>query len=160
MTRQANLPPGLAGRVDTRARLARLADSIASSHVRSTDGRAATSIGSPFTTVGVERYGRVAAARGIEPRHAFLDRELVDFATWIPPGLLLRDGYPKWALRTAMAGQLPPDVTWRRGKEHLGWRFNLARYRLMAERMGIKPAASTADWEASLMSLARKQLCL
>jgi asparagine synthetase B (glutamine-hydrolysing) len=81
---------------------------------------------SNYTTVGLERYERVAAARGIEPRHPFLDRELIEFCAWIPFSLRLRDGWPKWVLRQAMAPALPADVAWRLGKDHLGWRFNHA----------------------------------
>jgi len=87
---------------------------------------ACSSMESAYTTAGVERYGRVAARRGIEPRHPFLDRELIEYCAWLPLRLRLRHGWPKWALRAAMVDQLPRDVAWRQGKEHLGWRFNLA----------------------------------
>lgn len=85
-----------------------------------------TSMNSADLQAGVERYGRVAAAHGIEPRHPFLDRQLIEYCAWLPLSLRLRDGYPKWVLRQALVGVLPDQVTWRRGKEHLGWRFNFA----------------------------------
>jgi asparagine synthetase B (glutamine-hydrolysing) len=115
-----------ARRIDLAGRLRRLNDALAKLRLRSPDGLAGTSMTSNYTTVGVERYGRVAASRGIEPRHPFLDRDLIEFCAWIPWDLRQRDGWPKWILRQAMASALPENVAWRLGKDHLGWRFNHA----------------------------------
>lgn len=79
-----------------------------------------------YVHAAVERYGRVAAREGVEPRHPFLDRELVELHAWMPPGLRSRQGWSKWALRQAMTGLLPHGVAWRREHEHLGLRFNAA----------------------------------
>ncbi len=97
---------------------------------------ARSSMASPFTTAGLERYGRVAAHLGVEPRHPFLDRELIEYCAWIPLNLRLRNGWPKWALRTAMGPLLSQDVAWRRGKEHLGWQFDLALYPRVSTLLG------------------------
>jgi len=106
-----------------------------------------SSMASTFTTAGVERYGRVAAHLGIEPRHPFLDRELIEYCAWIPLGLRLRNGWPKWALRAAMEPLLPREVVWRRGKEHLGWRFNLAVYPRVGAVLGSSVSTDRAYLE-------------
>lgn len=64
----------------------------------------------------VERYARVAASQGIEARHPFLDRRLVEFCAALRRELLVRDGWSKWILRRASEGFLPDDVRWRRGR--------------------------------------------
>jgi asparagine synthase (glutamine-hydrolysing) len=135
--RSTLIAPDLANRIDLAGRLRRLRDELARQRIRSPDGQAGTSMTLNYTTVGVERYGRVAAARGIEPRHPFLDRDLIEFCAWIPWNLRLRDGWPKWILRQAMASTLPADVAWRLGKEHLGWRFNHALLGRIVQQRGF-----------------------
>lgn len=84
----------------------------------------AQSISSPVLTTGRERYDRVAAAAGIEPRDPFMDIRLLDLSLRLPFNQIQRDGWPKFVLRSALRGKLPEKVIWRRGKQHLGWRFN------------------------------------
>jgi asparagine synthase (glutamine-hydrolysing) len=95
----------------------------------------ARTIAHPYLTVGVERYGRVAAALGLEPRHPFLDRRLVELCVALPGEQKLRDGWPKAVLRRGMAGRLPDTVRRQRGKEHLGWAFTIALMRAARERL-------------------------
>lgn len=135
LTKESGLAPEYVKCVDLAGRLRRLRVSIEAGRHESLGRDHRTSVASPLSTAGIERYSRVAAAWGVEPRHPFLDVDLVEFAPWMPPHLLLKQGYPKWALREAMAGLLPADVAWRRGKEHLGPEFNratLARLRAAA----------------------------
>lgn len=75
--------------------------------------------------VGRERYDRVAAHFGVEPRDPFMDRRVVAFGLSLPMDQLQAGGWPKIVLRRAMAGLLPDAVRWRRGKEHLGWTFSM-----------------------------------
>jgi asparagine synthase (glutamine-hydrolysing) len=86
----------------------------------------ASSITHPFLAGGRERYDRVAAALAIEPRDPFLDLRVVTFCLSLPGAQLQADGWPKIILRRAMAGLLPDDVRWRKGKQHLGWTFTVA----------------------------------
>jgi asparagine synthase (glutamine-hydrolysing) len=81
----------------------------------------ARSLGHPFLAVGLERYDRVAAAAGVEPRHPYLDRRLIDFCLRLPGEQKLRGGWPKAILRRSMAGRLPDAIRWRKGRDHLGW---------------------------------------
>ena len=55
-------------------------------------------------------HDRLAAAYGIEVRHPFLDRRLVEYVLAIPPEQLFRLGTYKNLLRRAMAGVLPEAV--------------------------------------------------
>jgi len=80
----------------------------------------------PYIVVARERYDRVAASFGIEPRDPFLDRRLIDFVLALPADQIEHDGWPKIILRRAMAGLLPDAVRWRVGKEHVGWLFEEA----------------------------------
>ncbi len=74
-------------------------------------------------TVGRERYDRVAAHFGVEPRDPFMDRRVWEFCQSVPMDQLQAGGWPKMLLRRSMAGLLPDKVRWRRGKQHLGWTF-------------------------------------
>jgi asparagine synthase (glutamine-hydrolysing) len=57
-----------------------------------------------------EAIDRVTSALGVEYRHPFLDRRLVEFCYGLPGEQRLRDGKPKTVLRNAMAGRLPGSV--------------------------------------------------
>ncbi|MEH6836221.1 asparagine synthase-related protein [Falsihalocynthiibacter arcticus] len=77
----------------------------------------------PHLAVARERYDRVASCVAIEPRDPFMDLRVVDFCLSLPANQLLSDGWPKMILRRAMDGQLPDQVRWRHGKQHLGGDF-------------------------------------
>lgn len=95
-------------------------------------GRAGTVMDAPYAYAAIDRYGRVAARHGVEPRHPFLDRELVELHRRIPVRLVNRGGWSKWPLRQAMADILPAPIAWGAPRRHLGAEFNVARTRGMA----------------------------
>jgi len=109
-------------------------------------------ITNPSLVVGRERYDRVAAQFAIEPRDPFLDIRLIAFCLSLPDGLLQHDGWPKMIMRRAMTGILPDQIIWRRGKEHLGWRFTTVLMRrwsteepdLHEDHALLKPFVTTA----------------
>lgn len=76
--------------------------------------------------VGSERYERLGAAYGIEPRDPFLDLRLIRFCLALPRHQLQREGWPKWILRRAMTHEVAPEIVWRCGKEHIGTAFSRA----------------------------------
>ena len=80
-------------------------------------------ISHPYLTVGLERYHRVAAICGVEPRHPLLDRRVVEFLVSIPWGQKVRSGWNKYLLRKVSENTLSQEVCWRQGWEHLGWTF-------------------------------------
>lgn len=126
---------GFAQRVGLLGRYRRYSANMAENVCWDPSGQAMSGMTAAYITVAMERYGRVAAFYGVESRHPFLDRRLIEFHAWLPPALRFRDDWPKWAFRQAMQDLLPADVAWRRGKEHLGWRFNLEVMRQFPEGM-------------------------
>jgi len=78
----------------------------------------------PNVTGGRERYGRLAASAGVEASDPFLDKRVIEYCANLPGHMRLRNGWPKIVLRDLMAGRIPDDVRWSRGKPHLGWFFN------------------------------------
>lgn len=57
---------------------------------------------------------KMSMAHGVEVRVPFLDRELVDFSTRIPPQLKMRNGETKYLLKKAMETYLPKQVIYRK----------------------------------------------
>ena len=115
--------PAFAKRVDLARRLETLSMYQPQERIWNLPQERARAISHPYLTVGVERYDRVASSIGIEPRHPFLDRRLVEHSLTLPGAQKMTNGWPKTVLRRAMAGRLPDEVCWRQGKEHLGWAF-------------------------------------
>ena len=75
----------------------------------------------PYLTVAIERYGRVASYVGVENRHPYLDKRLVEFCLGLPWDQKVRNGWSKYLLRKEAATLLPEGLAWRRDHEHLGW---------------------------------------
>lgn len=68
----------------------------------------------------IEWYDRNAAPFGLEIRHPFLDRRLVEMVLSMPPRYLFRLGLYKPFLRRATEGLLPDSIRLRRDKTRLG----------------------------------------
>lgn len=112
----------------------------------------------PYVAVGRERYDRVAAPLGIEPRDPFLDRRVLAFCLSLPPDQIERDGWPKIVLRRAMAGLLPDSVRWRVGKEHVGWQFGAQLFTHFLAKSNTSPAEEMHRWvRADCLRLAESQ---
>jgi asparagine synthase (glutamine-hydrolysing) len=78
----------------------------------------------PNMTAGRERYARLAAAASVEACDPFMDKRVIDYCSTLPGRLRLKDGWPKFILRDLMAGKLPDEVCWGRGRHHVGYVFN------------------------------------
>ena len=96
--------------------------------------RRASVIRHPNLAAGRERYDRVAGQLGVEQRDPYMDIRVIALCLSLPESQLQRDGWPKWILRRAMTDRVPPEVAWRNGKEHLGWKFtdNVLKLRFMS----------------------------
>jgi len=119
-------------------------------HPGGTSARArhASELVHPHLTAAVARYHRVAAAFGIEARHPFLDRRVVELCLSMPWDRLMRDGWSKRIVREAGAGLLPDDVLWRRGRwVRLGPLF-------LARHVESRKAALLRDLEGDIATLA------
>jgi asparagine synthase (glutamine-hydrolysing) len=125
MTRSA-IAPGFAQEIALGDRLAQHLTQIRPDRSRSELEQRADAIEHPYLTVARERYDRVASAVAMEPRDPFLDVRLLDFAVRLPGEQLLGGGWSKAMLRRAMAGRLPDEFRYRKGKQHLGPEFTEA----------------------------------
>lgn len=88
----------------------------------------------PTVLDGVERIEERASLFGIRLCTPFLDRELIEFAAWIPLEFRFRNGRLKWIFRRAMNPYLPHDVAWRGDKLHLGSHFHRVLLRPVLDR--------------------------
>lgn len=79
---------------------------------------------SSLLQTAIQAVGKAAAARGIEARHPFFDRRLVEFCLSLPAEQKLARGWTRVILRQAMAGVIPPQVQWRQKKARFSASFN------------------------------------
>lgn len=113
---------------------------------RSSRERHAIEIEHPNVAAALERYQRVAASQGIEARHPFFDRRLVEMGLALPRDQKVRDGWSKYILRRACEGILPDDVRWRRGRwVRLGPAFLAAAVRASSRLVEREVASGMAE---------------
>ncbi|MCI0650481.1 MAG: asparagine synthase-related protein [Planctomycetes bacterium] len=65
----------------------------------------------------------LSAPLGIEARHPYYDRRLIEYCLALPPALRLQDGWDRRVQRLAMAGMVPERVRLRLRKAHWGRNF-------------------------------------
>jgi asparagine synthase (glutamine-hydrolysing) len=58
----------------------------------------------------LQKVDRAAMAVGLETRVPFLDRDVVEFAAKVSPGLKVRDGRGKWLVRQVLHQYVPPNL--------------------------------------------------
>jgi asparagine synthase (glutamine-hydrolysing) len=118
------ISPDFALRIDVAGRLRALWAHRSLHPARPPRERQAREIAHPQIGAALERYHRVAESQGIEARHPFFDKRVVEFCLALPWDQKVRDGWSKRIVRRASAGLLPDEVSWRRGRwVRLGWRF-------------------------------------
>jgi asparagine synthase (glutamine-hydrolysing) len=88
-------------------------------------------------------FDRVAARYGIEARHPWSDKSLVEFYARLPLRYKARAGWTKYLVRKATAPWLDKDVRWNTEKDHLGRR--LFRPLLNQSSQEIMRVVATAD---------------
>ena len=108
--------PDLARRAHVGERLEALAARRPAGRSLDPRARQAAELTHPYLAAALERYARAAASQGIEARHPFLDRRLVELCLAFPWDQKVRDGWSKSIVRRAMEGILPDSVRWRRGR--------------------------------------------
>ncbi len=64
----------------------------------------------------LEEQDLLSARAGIEVRHPFCDRRVVELCLALPSNQHLRNGWSRYILRQAMQGILPDSIRWRGGK--------------------------------------------
>ena len=120
------IDPDFARQVDLAGRLEALRAHRAGPRLPDLRDERARAITHPYLTVGLERFQRLASAQGLESRHPFVDLRVAELCASLPGSQTLEGGWLKPILRHAMAGRLPEEIRWRRGKERLGWAFTRA----------------------------------
>ncbi|MEE8301091.1 MAG: lasso peptide isopeptide bond-forming cyclase [Candidatus Tectomicrobia bacterium] len=92
-------------------------------------------------TYALEIVNQLSFAYGIEPRHPFYDRRVLEYCVALPPLQIFSDAWPRGILRRALEGVLPPKVQWRIDKARLGANVlhNLIRFeRTRLDRLFLK----------------------
>jgi asparagine synthase (glutamine-hydrolysing) len=89
----------------------------------------ASSFSSGILPLFFEQCGRAAYSLGVETRHPFSDRRMVDFFLSLPLEMKLYFPLPKIVIRAGMEGILPEKVRWATRLAHPGWPFLLSLLR-------------------------------
>jgi hypothetical protein len=91
-----------AARIDVAARLRALWAHREHRPEQTPRERQAREIAHPQIAAALERYHRVAASQGVEARHPFFDKRVVEFCLALPRDQKVRDGWSKWIVRRAV----------------------------------------------------------
>lgn len=86
----------------------------------------------PALPVALERYDRVAALSGIEPRHPLVDKRLVELSLMLPAHMKVQRGWSKYILRKVSEELIPQSISWRKDKSENSWLC----YELLEEHKG------------------------
>ena len=73
-----------------------------------------------MNVAALEVLDHAAVRAGVELRHPFFSRPLVEFCLGLPADQILRDGWTRSIQRRALAGLIPEAVAWRPRKARLG----------------------------------------
>jgi asparagine synthase (glutamine-hydrolysing) len=93
---------------------------------------------------GREITDREIALYGLEERHPFLDRRLMEFLLAIPDDQRIRNNLPKFVLRQAIRGKIPNSVCDRRDKAYFSITFVKAFERMGGEGLFDRMALDEA----------------
>jgi asparagine synthase (glutamine-hydrolysing) len=98
----------------------------------------------------LEPVDRYAASAGIEMRHPFYDRRVMEFAFAIPESQRLRGLETKFVLRRAMRGIVPASILDRLDKGSFGYTFPEAMREFGGERIFDSLEIEQAGWVDSV----------
>jgi asparagine synthase (glutamine-hydrolysing) len=101
---------------------------------------------SPWMFHVLEMDERSDAWAGVEGRHPFYDRRVLEFLFAIPEEQRVRLDAAKFVLRNAMKGLLPDHVRERRGKARLGRIFAQSFRKMGGERLFESMALESRGW--------------
>ena len=100
----------------------------------------------PYAVFSAERTEYGTAANGVEARHPFNDRRLIELACAIPENQLRRGVFYKFVLREAMRGLLPDKIRGRLDKATFPGDFLVAFEHLTIPSLLEKSALASAAW--------------
>jgi asparagine synthase (glutamine-hydrolysing) len=104
-------------RIDLAERLAE--HRLASEQALTVRGAQLRTLNSAHLMYSFEKFGHYAAANGVEARHPFMDKRLVEYCLALPPNQSMSGGWTRVVMRRAMGGIVPDRVQWRVGKASL-----------------------------------------
>ncbi len=113
-------------------------------------------VNSPLLAESFELFDRIGSRFGIEMRHPFFDKRLVEFCVSLPPDQKIRNGWTRFVLRSALEGILPEPIRWRRDKSNLGHNFSVSLLKdvdVMKAAFRTTPAAFSAYWDGKALEL-------
>ena len=96
---------------------------------------------------GLEVLNKTGAAFGLEFRHPFWDRRLVEFCIALPAEQKLQKGWGRLILRRAVEGELAAEVCWRRDKTNFLPSFSHGLLSLQREQLDMLFHESTGAIE-------------
>lgn len=77
------------------------------------------SLEAPYAFLGMELVELYSGAHGIESRHPFMDKRLIEFVLGLPIDQSYKDGWSRIIMRRAMEGKVPESIQWRTNKVSL-----------------------------------------
>ncbi len=116
------LNPAFVKRIGLRSRYKRLYVSNGLFPPNSREQQYRSIMGGMFTEA-LELRNQVDAAFGIETRHPYADKRLIEFSLAIPPTQQFSDGYARSIARRSLDDLLPEKVQWRTSKATFGEPF-------------------------------------
>ena len=93
----------------------------------------------------LEVNDKAASAFGIDHRHPYFDRRLIEFCYGIPANQKLNQGWDRAIQRRAMEGILPQQIQWRIQKSDWGEQFKHSFLNVDRERLDSILAGDTSD---------------
>ena len=76
-------------------------------------------LNSAWLTEALDALDKTGAARGVELRHPFFDKRLIEFCVALPVSQKIDGGWTRVILRRALQGVLPSEIQWRASKSNL-----------------------------------------
>ncbi|WP_103029000.1 lasso peptide isopeptide bond-forming cyclase [Salinibacter altiplanensis] len=116
---------------------------------------------SAYLVSSFEKIAHYAAATGIEARHPFMDKRLIEFCLGLPPQQSLSNGWSRVIMRRAMKGVVPDSIRKRTEKANLAAPFRHLLIDLSGEEIEEMLSGSMGEAEkyvdqSHLSSLYRK----
>ncbi len=119
-----------------------LQDALCQAHKNQGNGLASTPgqqhaalLKRPFMSRMYYGLDMMSSPFSLELRHPYLDKRLVEYAVGLPLEQKIRHGWGKWILRQSATGAVPAEICWRKGREHVGWKFLQAFYLTLQEEL-------------------------
>ena len=123
MIKESMINPSFAEQIDLMANLNRVQYQAGFGITGSINKMRLRTYNQPFITRMPISLDMMSSACSIELRHPYMDKRLVEYALGLPWDQKNRDGWEKYILRKVTNHQVPDDIRWRKGRDHVGWEY-------------------------------------